>query len=202
MDIQVNNLDQGYNQCEELNNMAAREGEKLISDLGSDITNLKAHWKGSDATVHINNLIKVYDALISLATDAKGVTSVAANKIIAMQQVRQSNGGAGMVGNPLPSSAPNAGGIGPVEETSEYYCDPSAKGDYDQLVQICTDYNAFRNNFQTKKDELLSNWTAGADRGNAVNAFNEFEQNAETYNTYLTNAKENLGIAVSNLSQL
>ena len=202
MNINVQNLDLGYTQCEELNTLAKTSGEEIISSLGSDISNLKVHWKGSDATKHINNLIKVYDALIAIVTDAKGVTSAAGNAIIAIQEVRRSNGGAGSVGSMLPNNAPDAASIPAAEETTEYSCDPSARSDYNQLVQICTDFVTFRNNFQSQKDTLLSNWTAGANREQAVSNFNEFEGNADTYNKYLTDAKENLEIAVSNLSQL
>lgn len=202
MNIKVNNLDLGYTQCEGLNTLAKNSGENLINNLGSDINNLKAHWKGSDATVHINNLIKVYDAMIAIVTDAKGVTSAAGNAIIAMQEVRRSNGGAGNVGSVLPNNAPDAGAIANVEETMEYYCDPAARSDYNLLVQICSDFVTFRNQFQSQKDELLSNWTAGANIEQAKQNFNEFEGNADTYNKYLTGARDNLEIAVNNLSQL
>lgn len=202
MNISVNNLDLGYTQCEELNTLAKTSGENLINSLGTDISNLKNHWKGSDATQHINNLVKVYNALIAIVTDAKGVTAAAGNAIIAIQEVRRSNGGAGNVGTMLSNSAPDAAAVQNAEETTEYYCDPAARTDYTQLVQICSDFQTFRNNFQTQKDTLLANWTAGANREQAVNNFNDFESNADTYYKYLTGARDNLETAVSNISQL
>lgn len=202
MNINVRDLDLGYTQCEDLNTLSKNDGTNLINNLSTDITNLKAHWKGTDATVHINNLIKVYDALVSLVTDAKGVTASAGARISAIQEVRRANGGSGNVGGVLDSSAPDASSMQTVEETSEYYCDPSARTDYSLLETICTDYSSFISKFTSQKDALLSNWTAGADRENAVKIFDEFSSNSETYNKYLTSAKENLGTAVSNLSQL
>ena len=157
---------------------------------------------GNDATEHINNLIKVYNALVAIVTDAKGVTAAAGNAIIAIQEVRRSNGGSGNVGAPLPSNAPDSLSIPNNEATTEYRCEPAARNDYTQLVQICTDFMTLINNFQTQKDELLSNWTAGANRESAVKCFDDFISNAETYNNYLTGARDNLEIAVSNLSQL
>lgn len=202
MNISVRDLDLGYNQCEELNTLAKTSGENIINSLGNDINSLKAHWVGSDATLHINNLIKVYNALVAIVTDAKGVTASAGNAIIAIQEVRRSNGGSGNVGSMLPSNAPESMTLQPNEETTEYRCDPSAKSDYTQLVQICSDFVNFRNQFQSQKDALLSNWTAGANREQAVKNFDEFASNTETYNKYLTEARDNLEIAVSNLSQL
>lgn len=202
MNINVRDLDLSYNQCEGLNTLSKTSGENIISNLGTDITNLKAHWVGNDATEHINNLIKVYNALVAVVTDAKSVTSDAGNAIIAIQEVRRSNGGSGPVGEPLSKEAPNSISIPNNEATTEYRCEPAARSDYTQLVQICSDFMSFKNNFQTQKDELLSNWTAGANRENAVKCFDDFMSNTETYNKYLTEARDNLEIAVNNLSQL
>lgn len=202
MNINVRDLDLGYNQCEELNTLSKTSGANLIGNLGTDINNLKAHWKGTDATVHINNLIKVYDALVALVTDAKGVTATAGAAISAIQDVRRANGGSGNVGGPLDYNAPDSSSLGVVEATNEYYCDPSARADYSLLEQICNDYSNFINKFRSQKDSLMSNWTAGANRENAVKVFDEFDTNSETYNKYLTSAKENLSIAVNNISQL
>lgn len=202
MNINVRDLDLGYSQCEELNNLSKNSGTNLINNLSTDINNLKAHWKGTDATVHINNLIKVYDALVALVTDAKVITCNSGSAISTIQEVRRSNGGSGNIGGPLDGNAPDVTSLPIVESTSEYFCDPSARTDYTLLEQICSDYSSFINNFRSQKDALMSNWTAGANRENAVKVFDEFDSNSETYNKYLTDAKENLEIAVSNLSQL
>ena len=202
MNINVNDLDLGYTQCEELNTLSSTDGEKLISDLGTDITNLKANWKGSDAAVHINNLIKVYEAMVAIVTDAKATTAQAGAAISAIQNVRRANGGSGNVGAALPANAPESMAIQAPEETTEYYCSPSAKTDYSQLVDICTNFVNFRNKFQDQKDALLANWTAGANRENAVKTFDEFTNNTETYNKYLTSARDNLEIAVNNIAAL
>lgn len=202
MNINVNNLDQGYQQCEELNTLSRTSGENLINNLGTEINNLKVHWKGNDATTHINNLIKVYDALIAVVGDAKAITSAAGSAMSAIQEVRRANGGSGVVGALLPNNAPDSAPIGNVDETTEYYCDPAARADYTQLVQVCTDFVNFRNQFSSQKDTLMSNWTAGANREEAVSAFNNFESNADTYNTYLTGARDNLEIAVNNIASL
>lgn len=202
MNINVNNLDLGYQQCDELNTLSRTSGENLINNLGSDINNLKVHWKGNDATTHINNLIKVYNALIAVVADAKAITSAAGSAMSAIQEVRRANGGSGSVGSLLPKEAPDSAPISNVDETTEYYCDPSARADYIQLIQICTDFVNFKDQFVSQKDTLMSNWTAGANREQAVSAFNDFESNATNYNTYLTGARDNLEIAVNNIAKL
>lgn len=202
MDINVRDLDLGFTQCEDLNNLSKNSGTELINDLGTNINNLKVHWKGTDATEHVNNLIKVYEALIALVTDAKAITDFAGGRIRAIQEVRRANGGSGNVGGALDGTAPDASGLPAVEPTNEYFCDPSSKSDYDLLDKICTDYSNFINKFSSQKDALMSNWTAGANRENAVKVFDEFSTNSSKYNQLLSNAKENLRIAVSNISKL
>lgn len=127
MNIQVNNLDQGYEQCETLNNLVKNDGEALITKLGNTITNLKSHWKGADATAHITNLITVYNGLTEMVAGAKKITSTAGSAMSAIQEVRRANGGVGNVGALLPNNAPEAAVISVPETTGEYYCDPSAK---------------------------------------------------------------------------
>ncbi len=202
MDINVSNLDLGYEQCHDLNTEAATSGENLLNNLAATINSLKVHWIASDATMHINNLIVVYEALVALITDAKGVTADASAKIIAIQEVRNANGGAGMVGDLLSNTAPASVSIGRVDPTSEYYVDPAAANDHAMLTDICANYSSFVGRFNTIKDELFRNWTAGANRENVVGHFNEFEANSETYRKYLNDANDNLGIAVANINQL
>ena len=202
MDINVTNLNLGYEQCERLNTLVRNSGEKLIDELSSNISSLKAHWIGSDATNHINNLITVYEALVALLTDAKAITADVGNKMIAIQTVRNANGGGGSVGAELPSEAPNSQVIERCGETAEYNVDPAAKADYQLLVEECSEFSRFVSEFRDMKDELLSNWTAGVNREQAVSNFGNFEANSDTYSKYMTDARDNLEIAISNIEKL
>ena len=103
MDIRVINLDLGYDQCEGLNSLAKQKGQNLINELKNNINNLKVHWVGNDAMVHINNLVELYGFLGKLVDSAMSVTSNAANSMIRLQKIRQANGGMGSVGTTLNS---------------------------------------------------------------------------------------------------
>ena len=202
MNISVTNLDQGYKSCETLNTLAKNDGEKLISDLSVNIANLKNHWKGTDATAHITNLCTVYSAMIDIVDSAKKITSVAGSAMSALQEVRRANGGTGEVGAALPNNAPDATAIQPPEETTEYYCDPAAKTDYTTLDDICKNFATFKNKFVTERDTLMANWTAGANREGAQQSFSNFEENAVTYEKYLTGARSNLETAIQNIQSV
>lgn len=196
------NVSTAYSQCEGLNTLARTSGENLIKNLESDINNLKVHWVGMDATIHINNLIKVYNALIDLIAQAKESSAEAGNSVIGVQGVIHSNGGKVNVGDVLPSNRPDAATIATLDDTDEFYCDQGSKDDYTLLVQICTDFDTFRNQFASEKDELMTNWISGAGKEKAVEVFNNFESNSDIYKSYLINARDNLEIAVNNLATL
>lgn len=202
MNIIVNDIPSAYTQCEGLNTLSSTQGEKLISSLGTDITNLKNNWKGSDATVHINNLIKVYNAMVDIVTTAKTITAKAGANIIELQRVVSSNGGGLNVGAALNAAAPESIAIQPVEETTEYYCSPSAKSDYAQLVEICTNFVNFKTQFSDLKKELMANWISGLNKEDAVAAFDYFDSMTDDYNNYLTSARDNLEIAINNIATL
>ena len=61
MNINVRDLDLGYNQCEELNTLSKTNGANIISNLGTDISNLKE--ENSKLSLNINNLIKENESL-------------------------------------------------------------------------------------------------------------------------------------------
>lgn len=201
MDIRVNNLDLGYEQCEGLNNLVNGKGQELTNNIKNNIANLKQHWVGNDATVHINNLIELYDFLGRLVNGALGVTSSAADSMIRIQEIRQLNGGAGQIGNKLISSA-DFSRIANAETTAEYYVDPAALSDLSTLKGIYSSYNEFINSFKSKRDDLFSNWTMGARIEQAKEMFDEFLNASNKYDGYFNNAIENLEKATKNISNL
>ena len=202
MNISINDLDRGYTQISDFNTYVNNEGVRLFQKMESNISSLRVNWIGSDATVQINNLIQVHDALVALVTDAKKVTSYAGERIIAMQNVRRANGSAGSVGSELDSAEPSHQTISQVPETAQFDVKPGAVNDLATLTEICGEFEKFSSTFTEKKNELFSNWTDGADIATAKQCFQTFEENASTYATYLNKAKENLEIAVSNIQKL
>ena len=199
--IELRDVKEGYEQCKDLSDLVTREGESLIASMGDNIKKLKVHWVGSDATKHINNLIIVHDALEAIVEDAHNVIKTAASSIVAVQEVIKANGGDGEVGSQI-SKTISHDAIANADETTQYHVDPAAAGDYTELEKECESFKKFVSNFKGKKDELLSNWTAGAGHEHAVSSFNGFEADSDKYQKYMLDAKENLATAVSNIGKL
>ena len=128
------------------------------------------------------------------------VTSNAANSMIRLQEIRQANGGMGSVGTTL-NSFYEYGSIPNVVSTTEYYVEPAALNDLTTLKNIYSSYKEFITNFKSKKDELFSNWTMGANIEKAKARFEEFSSISSKYDSYLDNAIQNLSKACNNISK-
>lgn len=203
MNFQANNLDAAYSQVKELNTLATTTGVNLVESLTSNIKSLKSHWKGSDATLHINNLINVREALVAIVSDVSAVAHNVSMPIVQAQTIRNSNGGGGEVGEIISLYNGVLEKIETLSDTTEYFVDPvNAPLDHQQLSSICDQFNSFYTSFQSIKEDLMNNWISGSDRGQAVSDFEQFEANATTYSKNLTEARDNLGIATSNLAQM
>lgn len=200
--ITVNSLDGAYEQCSGLTRKIDGEGVTLLTGLSDNITSLNGNWKGSDATKHITNLSTVYNQLRALLSDAKSNVAYAASRVIAMQQVRSANGGGGSIGEELSNAELEPATLPSPDETAAYEVLPSAATDLENLKSLCTKYDSFMSQFLQDKDELLANWSAGAQRDKAVACFDELANNSETYKKYMTEARDNLEIAVSNINKL
>ena len=170
MNFQANNLDAAYNQVSALNDLTTTTGVNICDSLESNIKNLKVHWKGTDATLHINNLISVLGGMRNIIVDVSKIAHNVSIPIVNVQTIRKSNGGTGGVGDVISVYNGVFSNVTQVETTDEYYVDPSAAPtDLDTLVNICDRFDQFITQFQATKQDLLNNWTSGSDRATVVN---------------------------------
>ena len=200
--ITVNSLDGAYEQCSSLVNHINGDGLTLLNDLIGTVKSLKGNWIGNDASKHINNLMKVYDGLHALLSDAKGYVCFAGSRVIAMQQVRSANGGGGNVGEYLNSEELEHIRLPECQPTNEYKVEPAAANDLTSLQKECEQFDSFMSKFLEIKTDLMSNWSAGARREKAEECFEELAQNSESYKKMMAAARENLETAVANIGKL
>lgn len=201
MDINVKNVDLAYDQCENLHKTMDMRGSVLMSELKSNITNLKVHWISSDASAHINNLIDLHTFLGNVIVDSVNSISYAADRIISIQNVRKANhGGSGNVGTHL-STRTDFDKLSHIENTAEYQASyGELTSDLNDLKSIQASYMQLISTFKNQRDELFNNWLAGANIERARQVFNDFLDNSDKYKNYLDSAIENLSKATSNIS--
>ena len=203
MDFHATDLDGAYESLTGLNNLATVGGSRIVNGLKSLITSLKTHWIGNDATLHINNLINIYDGVAKIVDNVHIIAHNTSGPIVNAQTIRNSNGGTGEVGIVFQVAESENETLETLGNTTEYYVDPTgAPQDLTQLQTMKEQFDVFCTEFTTRKEELLSNWTSGLDRDKAVSDFEQFETDAANYKKYFLEAEQTLSNAVSNLKQL
>ncbi len=203
MDFHANDLDGAYTTLSELNTLAVNDGVTMETNLKNVIDNLQIHWKGNDASGHINNLMDVCTSLNAIINNIMMVAHNVSMPIVNAQQIRNSNGGLGDVGSIIPYNQQAPLTFQKLEATTEYYVDPiMAPKDHLNLCNMCESFTTFCNKFSQYKEELMNNWISGTNREKMVSDFTEFESNVFNYQKKLSEARDNLGIAISNLKQL
>ena len=203
MNFQASNLDMAYETLNSLNNLASTNGQNLVNNLKNLIARLKNDWKGSDATVHINNLIDVYTGVSTIVENVHIVAHNASAPIVQAQTIRNSNGGVGNIGVVIPSGSGAIEVIETLASTTEYFVDSmAAPNDLVSLTAEKGAFDRFCTEFTRLKEELLSNWTSGSNREKAIADFEQFEADSTKYRGFFSEAEANLTIAVNNLKQL
>lgn len=199
--VKFNDLDLGYDQCKDLYDTIKTEGERLLSDLNLVYKGLNNHWKGEDATLHINQIVDVYNGVNEFIKDTGNAISFATKKVIEVQNIRKANGSSSVVGSELGTMLEKES-LSKIETTAEYSCVPEAKKDLQTLIQVCDEFNIFSNNVETKTEELLENWQDGNERNIVMNNSQDFEKVSTDYMQFLNETRDALEIAVENLSQI
>lgn len=195
------NLDLGYEQCRDLYSAVSSRGEELLQNIKTVYNGLNNHWKGTDATLHINQLVDIHTAVNTFVADTANAVAYAAEKIVQVQEVRKANGSAGAVGELLGQLSEQER-LSKIGETSEYSCTPEAKEDYQNLVQVCGEFDEFVKTVHEETEDLMNNWREGNERDKVVKNTQDFENLSEEFKKMLAETRSALDIAVANLSQI
>lgn len=196
-------LDGAYEKIRELDVITTKEGIELETNLKTLIGNLRNHWKGNDANIHINNLMTVCRGLHTLIDEINSINHNASESVIKVQEVRNMNGANGNVGGVIPLQERETLVFEQLDPTIEYYLDPvNSASDYNSLANVCDMFDSFCKDIYRCKEELLSNWVSGSDHEKAVAAFSEFESNVASYRQSLNKSRDDLYAANKNLRNI
>jgi len=204
MDHKVNNVQKLHDDAVWMNNNVVMGGESsadaILSDLSRGIENLKNNWKGKDAGIRIQEVIRVHnamasvrDALASLAADS---SAVAAN----YRRIQNANG-AGLedlttIAYDQSSLTTRLGDYSDNADTIDI--NPSAEVGKNHIDTANTAIETFEVNVKNKYNEIMENWTAGTGRDKAQNAFDMFIANVAQYKQTLSEVSSNIATALQN----
>lgn len=199
MNHKVNDVEQLYIDAKNLYTQVVQEqADGIIDALNSAINTLKNSWKGADAGVQINNVVDVYNGMVSirnaLAVLAKDSSTVAAG----YRDIQRLN-------------SANIGALTPItidgtKVRMEPYTDtrdtiditPEAVGGKSKLDSTNDSYDSFKNAVDMHYNAIMDNWQAGPGRNNAEGAFSEFMSNANKYKQTLEEVSRSIATALSN----
>lgn len=201
MDHKLNNVQALYDSSYELYNTVVKAGDasadSIIFNLYEAIENLKNCWKGIDAGKNIqrvievhNEMVKVRNALATLAQDSSGVA-------VTYRDIQNSNN-AGLEYLTVITTD--------QKQELEAYSDtadtidivPEAERGKTLIDTANTDLSTFISNVNTKYTDIMDNWTAGTGRENADSAYREFISNVRRYQNNLTEVSESITSALKN----
>lgn len=203
MNHKVNDVRQLHMSATDLYNDVVLNGDSsadtIITDLVDAIENLKYNWKGIDAGLKIEELIKVHNEMIivrnALAQLAHDSSQVAAN----YRAIQKANGASLEELSPLSIDSKtfladytdNADtiDINPEAEVGKSHID-SANAAIDPFISQTT----------SKYQEIMDNWTVGTGRESAREEFESFVANAKKYKDTLADVSENVSNALKNYS--
>jgi len=197
MDAQIMKLDDAYSCADELTNDIGTCYNKISEDLETIVNNVKNHWKGTDASNHVNALIDEYDKYTDYFSELSYVTSYVSNYFVALQRSRarvsdnSRVGTAGMV--KCDSKA-----LSRMDTTDEYFYDGQLKQDYNDICNLCDYYNKFVRNVESKSDTIMNNWKEGKGREQVHQYFSAFNVVSSKMISRLEDLKEEIGNVIAN----
>ena len=185
------------------NNVVIGAGEysadTIIGNLGSGIEILKNFWKGKDAGVQIENVVKVYNAMIGIR-ETLVTLAMLTSKIAADYRDIQNANGAGLEAyativadnkSVIPDYVDNADTINISAEANEGKVKiDNASTAMDQFILEAKKYY----------DSIMQNWTVGPQREEIINKIEAFISNANRYKETLNTVSQSIKTALSNYS--
>ena len=172
MDIQVKKLDEAYSVANEINNNIKNSSIKLSDDLKRIINSLSTHWRGDDATLHINNWIDQYDEYSFYFDNISGVFNYIQNYFVNLQTCRSATSENTKIGDRV-SNRINFEPIARKETTAEYYYDEKVEDDYAQLTELCHEFDNFVQKVDNGLSEIYGNWLIGNGRAQIKESYDD-----------------------------
>ncbi len=203
------NLDMDFESIEragqEVNafNEVSHEGGDVAQKLATVIESLKNNWVGSDATVHINNLISLHETLYDVCKYSVEVSAAAVTSIYNTQGAIEANGG-----NARTCKMPQFETIEGVREiarataTEAYKPKDGANEDYNSLGEVKQRFLQFVDEYNSKYNVLTSNWRDGGGIETLREVHSKLNNNFNQFQEFIESALKNLRTALDNIGSV
>lgn len=203
MNHKVNNVQRLHESATTLyKNVVTGEGssaDSILTNLNSGIENLKKNWKGVDAGKRIQEVIRVYNAMVSVR-NALAQLAVDSSSIASNYRNIQNANGAGLESLSVLAFDAKTNLSDYSDTTDTVDINPEAEAGKTSIINARDTMDPFISAVTAKYNEIMENWTAGTGRDNAQSAFDSFVSNANVYKQTLTDVSSNITTALQNYS--
>jgi uncharacterized protein YukE len=204
MDHKVKDVQELYNSSTNLYDNVVVKGdasaETMLEDLNSAITNLKENWKGADAGINIEQVIKIHNTLVKVRNDLAGL-ACDASKVAAHYREIQINNQATFLPTLEGLTYTEKNNMEDYEDTADTIdINPEADAGRRDIEAVVNSIDTFISSVQKAHKEILDNWTQGTGRNQADESFTEFINNSQVYKKELTDVATSIANALKNYS--
>lgn len=171
--------------------------DTIIANLAAGIANLKNTWKGKDAGVQIENVVRVHNAMIgireTLATLATLTSQIAAN----YREIQNSNG-AGLESFGTITSDSKTIMEDYVDNADTINITPEANNGRVKIDAANATIDQFISEAKKYYNNIMQNWTSGTQRDEIVVRFETFLSNSNSYKETLNSVSQSIRTALAN----
>ena len=201
MNHKVEDVEKLYNDSTDLYNDVVVKGdasaETMLYDLEAAIKNLKENWKGIDAGGKIQEVIEVYNALVTVRNDLANLASDSSGVASYYRDIQ--------IANDAPVEKLDVLAVtdkAPIEKYSDtddrIDITDAADSGREHIDNVVSVVDAFIGNVQEEYQNIMNNWTIGTGRDRASKSFENFLENAESYKTTLRGVSDSITQALKN----
>ena len=171
--------------------------DSIISNLGAGISNLKNTWQGKDAGVQIENVVRVYNAMVgireTLATLATISSQIAAN----YRDIQNSNG-AGLESFGTVQADSKTTMEDYVDNADTINITPEANNGKAKIDAANQAIEQFIQEARKYYNNIMQNWTSGSQRDELITRFETFLSNSNSYKETLNSVSQSITTAIGN----
>ena len=202
MDHNVNNVQMLYDDALYLHNTLVVGGDasadSILSDLFQGIENLKNNWKGRDAGYRIQEVIRIYNAMVAVRNALSQLAADSVRVAVNYREIQIANG----VRDADALSTINVefkNYIQDYSDTSDTIDISSAAEEGKRFIDSANELlETFENDVKFRYQYIMDNWTRGTGRDSARGAYDLFLANVNKYKQILTDVSSNITKALQN----
>lgn len=191
-------LEDSKNLLENITNGASNSAYGIIKYLDDSYTILTGCWKGMDAGVQINNIVTVYNAMVTFRRNMADMAIFAHSIGIHYREIQSLNGANVEVPAPINDGVSVSAKAEYHDNTDTIDITPEAMTAKNKLDIAKNSFEDLKSSFASLKNAILSNWTAGDRHDEFEGIFQDFESSFKKYEELLNEVCETITKALAN----